>query len=381
MDETELKGVSVDKNRKKTIVRTSVTGILANLFLASFKAVFGIMSNSIAIVLDAVNNTSDMASSVITIIGTKLAGKAPDRKHPFGHGRVEYLTAIIISVIVLYAGVTSLVESVKKIIHPSAPEYTWITLVVVGVAVFVKIILGGYVKKVGKKVNSASLINSGEDARLDSIISATTFIAAVVYMKTGISVEAYLGAVISAIIIKSGVDMLRAGISSLLGERADSSLAAGIKETVREFENVTGVYDLVLNDYGPDTFLGSLHIEIPDTYSVNELDELLREITDRVYEKHNVILTAIGVYSVNMHDGKIVSAREEIKKIVLANDYALQIHGFYINEEKKKMRFDVVVGFDAPSRGEVYKSIMASVREKYPDYDIQIVLDVDFSDT
>ncbi len=381
MDETELKGVAVDKNRKRTIVRTSITGILANLFLASFKAVVGIMSNSIAIVLDAVNNTSDMASSVITIIGTKLAGKAPDRKHPFGHGRVEYLTAIIISVIVLYAGVTSLVESVKKIIHPSAPEYTWITLVVVGVAVFVKIILGGYVKKVGKKVNSASLINSGEDARLDSIISATTFIAAVVYMKTGISVEAYLGAVISAIIIKSGVDMLRAGISSLLGERADSSLATGIKETVREFENVMGVYDLVLNDYGPDTFLGSLHIEIPDTYSANELDELLREITDKVYEKHNVILTAIGVYSVNNTDERVVQSRREVEEIVLANEYALQLHGFYINEEKKKIRFDVVVSFDAPDRGEVYAWIMSALEEKYPGFDIQIVLDVDFSES
>lgn len=381
MDETELRGVAVDNSRNKIIVRTSIIGILANLFLAAFKAVVGIMSNSIAIVLDAVNNTSDMASSVITIIGTKLAGKAPDRKHPFGHGRVEYLTAIIISVIVLYAGITSLVESIKKIITPQAPEYSWIALVVVGVAVFVKVFLGIYVKKVGKKVNSGSLINSGEDARLDAIISASTLIAAVVYIQTGVSLEAWLGVVISLIIIKSGIDMLRTGISSLLGERADSSLALGIKKTVNSFENVLGVYDLVLNDYGPDTFLGSLHIEIPDTFSANELDELLREITDTVYEKHNVILTAIGVYSINNSDEKVVRARDEVEKTVLSNEYALQLHGFYINEKKKQMRFDVVVSFDAPSRGEVYKKIISSVKNKYPDYDVRVVLDTDFSES
>ena len=381
MDEIELKGVAVDKSRDKTIVRTSIIGILANVFLALFKAAIGLLSNSIAIVLDAVNNTSDAASSVITIIGTKLAGKAPDRKHPFGHGRVEYLTAIIISVIVLYAGITSFVESIKKIINPMPPEYTWKTLVVVGVAVFVKIILGGYVKRVGEKVNSGSLINSGEDARLDSIISASTFIAAVVYMKTGISLEAWLGVIISAVIIKSGVDMLREGISSILGERADASLAQGIKDTVCSFENVMGAYDLVLNDYGPDTFLGSVHIEVPDTYSANELDELLREITEKVYAEHNVILTAIGVYSVNTTDESIVKARKEVEEIVLSNEYVLQLHGFYINNESKKMRFDVVVSFDAPDRNALYTEICNAVAEKYPGYELGIVLDTDFSES
>lgn len=381
MDETELKGVSIDKSRNRTIIRTSIIGIVANIFLAAFKATVGLLSNSIAIVLDAVNNTSDAASSVITIIGTRLAGKAPDRKHPFGHGRAEYMTAIVISVIILYAGITSLVESIKKIINPQTPDYTWVTLLIVGVAVVVKIFLGLYVKKVGKKVNSGSLVNSGEDAKLDAIISASTLIAAIVYLKTGVSLEAWLGIAISLVIIKAGVDMLRTGISSLLGERADVSLVNSIKQTVKSFDNVFGAYDLVLNDYGPDTFLGSIHIEIPDSLSANEIDELMREITDKVYAKHSVILTAIGIYSVNSTDEKTVKAREEIEKIVLANEYALQMHGFYINEEKKKIRFDTVVSFEAPDRGEVYKKICESVGEKYPGYDIQIVLDTDFSDS
>lgn len=381
MDETQLKGVAVDNSRNKTIVRTSIIGIAANLFLAAFKAVIGILSNSIAIVLDAVNNTSDAASSVITIIGTKLAGKAPDRKHPFGHGRAEYMTAIVISVIVLYAGITSFVESVKKIIHPEAPDYKWISLLIVGVAVAVKIILGIYVKRVGEKVNSGSLVNSGEDAKLDAVISASTLIAAVVYIKFGISLEAWLGVIISAVIIKAGIDMLREGISSLLGERADISLVNGIKDTVKSFDNVLGAYDLILNDYGPDTFLGSIHIEIPDKLSANEIDVLMRSITDKVYMTHNVILTAIGVYSINTTDENTVRAREEIEKIVLENEYVLQFHGFYINDETKQIRFDAVVSFDVPDRGELYKQIVSSVARKYPDYDIQIVLDTDFSES
>ncbi len=163
-----------EASREKTIIRTSVIGIIANVFLSAFKAVIGVLTNSIAIVLDAVNNISDAGSSLITIVGTKLAGKAPDKKHPFGHGRVEYLSAMIISVIVLYAGLTSLTESVKQIIHPETPDYSTVSLIIVGVAVIVKIVLGRYVKSVGVKVKSDSLINSGEDARLDAVICASS---------------------------------------------------------------------------------------------------------------------------------------------------------------------------------------------------------------
>jgi len=366
-------------NRDKKIIRTSIIGIIANVFLAAFKAAVGLFSNSIAIVLDAVNNISDAASSIITIIGTFLAGKAPDKKHPFGHGRAEYLTATVISMLVTYAGITSMIESVKKIITPQKPDYSAVSLVIIAVAVIVKIVLGTYVKGVGKKVNSASLVNSGSDAMLDSVISASTLIAAVVFIETGISLEAWLGAVISAVIIKSGIDMLRGAISSLLGERADASLAKKIKATVCSFEDVFGAYDLVLNDYGPDTFLGSVHIEIPDTYSANELDDLTREITEKVLKEHNVILTAIGIYSINTSDNDVVRAREQIEKALLENEYVLQIHGFYFSEERKKIRFDAVVSFKA-DREEIYSYIVSRVGKIYPDYDVQVVLDLDFSD-
>ncbi len=368
-------------SRDKIIVRTSITGIAANVLLAAFKAVVGAISGSIAIVLDAVNNISDAASSLITIIGTKLASREPDKKHPFGYGRVEYLSAMIISVIVLYAGITSLVESVKKIIEPETPNYSAVTLIIVAAAVLVKIFLGRYVKKTGERVNSDSLINSGKDAVLDSVISASTLVAAVIFLLTGLSLEAWLGAVISVIIIKSGIEMLRETLSEILGERADISLAKEIKKTVLSFPEVSGAYDLVLHNYGPDNYNGSIHIEVPDTLSAAELDELIRAVTTKGYTEQNVILTAIGVYSLNTKDEKAVGMRNEISSLVLSKEHVLQMHGFYVNEEKKTIRFDVIVSFDAKDRRAVYDEICSEVAALYPDYSLEIVLDTDFSES
>jgi len=367
--------------REKQIVRTSVVGIAANLALASFKAAVGLLSNSIAVVMDAVNNLSDAASSVITIIGTKLAAKEPDRKHPFGHGRVEYLSAMIIAVIVLYAGITSLVESVKKIITPETPDYAPVALIVIGAAVIVKIVLGRYAKGKGKQLNSDALVNSGEDATLDAVISAATLAAAAAFLIWGVSLEAYLAAVISLLIIKSGIEMLRETLSKLLGERADVELARAIKETVLSFPQVQGVYDLVLNDYGPDRINGSLHIEVPDTLSADELDELLREIAVKVYGEQKVILTAVGVYAVNTQDPQVVAMREKIHELVFAHENILQMHGFHVNNEKKTIRFDLIISFDAQDRHAVYDHVVRDVQEMYPDYQVQVAMDTDFSET
>ena len=377
-----MKNVNGDSvaSREKIIVLTSVIGIIANVFLAAFKAVIGLMSSSIAIIMDAVNNISDAGSSLITIIGTKLSGREPDKKHPFGYGRVEYLSAMVISVIVLYAGVTSLVESVKKIINPDVPDYSTVSLIIVGAAVVVKIVLGRYVKSVGKKVNSASLVNSGEDATLDSVISASTLVAAAIFLVFDISLEAWLGAIISLVIIKSGFEMIKETVSQILGERNDADLAKSIKETVTGFPDVQGAYDLVLNNYGPDTWNGSIHIEVPDTYSADRLDQLIRSIQVKVYEEHHVILTAIGVYSVNTKDAEIIEAYKKVKDLVLSHEYVRQIHGFYMDKEKNTLRFDIVVSFDAEDRRAVYGKVIEAVGKEYPGYELQVAMDTDFSE-
>ena len=381
MSDTERTEVTVTDgiSREKTIIRTSVTGILANIFLAAFKAFVGFTSNSIAIVLDAVNNLSDAASSVITIVGTKLAGKEADKKHPFGYGRIEYISAMAISFMVLYAGITAFIESVKKIINPETPDYSTASLVIVAVAVLVKIFLGRYVKSVGEKVNSDSLINSGEDATLDSVISASTLVAALIYLYFGVSLEAWLGAVIAAVIIKSGFEMLSDTLSKILGERADAALAVAIKKTIAEYPNVRGAYDLVLHNYGPDSYNGSVHIEVPDTLTANELDKMLRKITVDVLHKHDVLLTAIGVYS-NNRDPEIVELREKVREIAKENPYVIQMHAFYIDRVEKTLRFDIVISFDAPDRSLVYQDVLSRTQEAFPGYDIQIATDIDFTE-
>ena len=369
-----------EMSREKTIVRTSVIGIIANVFLAGFKAVIGLMTHSIAIVLDAVNNISDAGSSLITIVGTKLAGREPDKKHPFGYGRIEYLSAMIISVIVLYAGITSFVESVKQIIHPETPDYSTVSLIIVAVAVVVKIVLGRYVKSVGVRVNSDSLINSGEDATLDSVISASTLVAAGIFLIFGVSLEAWLGAVISLVIIKSGIEMLKDTISQILGEKNDAELAADIKRTVTGFSDVQGAYDLVLNNYGPDTWNGSIHIEVPDTYSADQLDRLIREIQGAVHQKHQVILTAIGVYSVNTRDEEVIETQKKVREIVFAHPHVRQMHGFYLTKEEKTIRFDIVVSFDAKDRRAVYREVVADVQKAFPEHTLQVTMDTDFAE-
>lgn len=379
-DNTLTDIAQIANSRNKKIIQTSIIGIVTNVILASFKAIIGLLTHSIAITMDAVNNISDSASSIITIVGTKLASKDPDREHPFGHGRIEYLSAMIISIIVLYAGLTSFTESVKKIVNPVKPDYTVYSLIIVCVGVFVKIILGKYVKSVGDKVNSDSLVNSGEDALLDSIISSATLAAALIYIFGNISLESWLAAIISLVIIKSGLDMLKDTISKILGERADRDLSISIKETVKSFPDVTGAYDLVLNNYGPNSYNGSIHIEIPDTYTAFQIDELVREITLLVYKKHNVLLTAIGIYSVNTKDEYIIKAREHIYSLAMSIPYVLQAHGFYLSTEKKTIRFDVVVSFDSPDRRDTYNKVYNSIKKEYPDYLLEIALDIDFSD-
>ena len=367
-------------SRDSIIIRTSVIGILANIALAAFKAVVGLSSNSIAIVMDAVNNLSDAASSVITIVGTKLAGKEPDKKHPFGYGRIEYLSATIISLLVLYAGITAFTESVKKIIHPDTPDYGAAALIIVAAAVVVKLLLGRYVKGIGEKVNSDSLKGSGEDATLDSVISASTLVAAAIYLFFHVSLEAWLGAVIAVVIIKSGVEMLRDTLSKILGERVDAQLAADMKATIRNNPEVRGAYDLILHDYGPDLYNGSVHIEVPDTMTADELDRLNRKITREVYDKHGVALTAISVYSYNTKDPEAAEVRNRVSKIVTADPYVREMHGFYMDKIEKRMRFDVVVSFDAEDRNKVYREVCEKVQREFPDYKLLIAMDADFSE-
>ena len=364
------------RKREKAIVKTSVVGVITNVLLAAFKAVIGVVSNSIAVTLDAVNNLSDALSSVITIIGAKLGAKQPDKKHPLGYGRIEYLSSMIVAAIVLYAGVTSLVESVKKIIKPEAADYGTVSLIIIAVAIAVKIILGQYVKKQGKKHNSGALVASGSDALFDAILSASVLASAIIYMVWNISLEAYVGVVIAIIIIKAGLEMMNETLNDILGKRGDKEEVAEIKRLICEEPEVRGAFDLIMYNYGPNKNYASVHIELPDTMTVDEADILTRKIQSNVFRKSGVILTGIGVYSYNTSDDEAAKIRNAVREKVMAYDWALQMHGFYADTDNKNIRFDVVVSFDI-DRNEALNILTKDITAMYPDYTLQIIPDID----
>ena len=366
-----------ENEREKIIVKTSIVGILANILLVIFKLGIGIFSNSIAIILDGINNLTDALSSLVTIVATKIANLAPDKKHPLGHGRIEYLSTMIVAGIIFYAGITSLIESIKKIFNPTDVEYSKITLGILIFSILLKFLLGRYVKNVGEKFNSSSLIASGADASFDAILSFSVLLSALIYIFTKINLEAYVGILISIFIIKSGIEIFMDAVNEILGKRMDKKLINEIKNTINAIENVHGVYDLLLHNYGPDKYVGSVHIEIPDFLTAEVIDPLERHINSIVLEKHNVYLSGITIYSMNTKNNELIKIRSRVKEIVLSHKEILEFHGFYIEEKTMSMRFDIIIDYSFENREKIFNIILKEIKNEYSEYNINIKVDID----
>ena len=365
-------------DRNKQIIKTSILGIIVNIILVIFKGVIGLLVNSIAIILDAVNNLSDAMSSIITIIGTKLSNKRPNKKHRYGYGRIEYFSSVIIAIIVLFAGLTSFKESFDKILNPEAADYSVISLIIIIVAVFVKFFFGRYVKKQGEKLNSGSLIASGTDAISDSVLSFSTFVAAIISMFFHISLEGYLGVIISLIILKSALEILKDTINDMIGIRADSELTKKIKKTIRSYKEVIGAYDLTIHNYGPTKIIASVHIQIDDDLTARDIHRLTRQIEVEIYQKYGIILT-IGIYASN-EIGEYKEIKSSIVKLIHQYKNIHEMHGFYVDEELKLISFDLIFTFDELEPNNKSEEITNKLKEKYPDYNFNIIIDTDISD-
>ena len=367
-------------DRSSQIIRASVVGIVANLMLAAFKALVGFLSSSVAIILDAVNNLTDVLSSVITIVGTKLSLKPADRDHPYGHGRIEYFSAIIIAVIVFSAGATSLYESIGKIIHPSEPTYGLTSLIVIGVAIVVKLVLGRYVKKKGEKLSSDALVASGSDALFDAVITAATLLSAGIMLIWHVSLDGILGALISVIILKAGVEMISKPVSELLGARVSPELTRTIRQEVMEFPQVHGVFDLILHNYGPSVMIGSLHVNVDDTMRADEIHALSRQIQELMYSRHGIVMT-VGVYAVATGNSPRATLQREVTKLVLAHPEVVQTHGFFYSEKDHVLSVDVVPKFGIKDFTPISKSISDELRLLVPpDFQVSVVVDYNYSE-
>ena len=363
--------------RRKRIVAVSIIGIVTNLLLGGLKAVLGILSGSIALVSDALNNITDSSSSLITIIGTKLAGKAPDKQHPFGHGRTEYLTSLLIGGIVFITGFQSLISSAKAIFNKEEMSTSIVTAIIIIATIVAKIILGTFTENSGKKYNSGALIASGADAKNDAIISVVTLISALIYMFVKISIDGIAGVIISIFILKTAYEVLSDTIKKILGERVDGEIVRGIKEIARNTEGVINCFDLILNDYGPDFYTGSINVEIEDDRSIGEMYPILHEAQTKIYNKYNVFLV-FGFYSVDVDDDRYVKIKSLLKNYKERERHIINYHGIVIDDKDKTIYCDITRDFDIKSET-VMENVNRILKEEFPQYNIHVNIDTEFS--
>lgn len=364
--------------RGRGVTSASLKGIGGNIILVIFKVIVGLSSNSIAVILDAVNNLTDVLSSVLTIAGTKLAGKKADKEHPFGHGRVEYITTMAIAFIILSAGLLSLKESISRILHPVTSVFAATDLAIICIAIVIKIVMGMYFRKEGKRWKSDALSASGVDALYDAFLTTATLVSSILVFFFRFDVQGYVGAVIGVMIIKAATDIVRDMYNHLLGVRADDTLVRRLKEKIASYPNVGGVYDLVLNSYGPGEALGSVHISLPDTMTVGEVHPACKRIAVDIYEEFGITLT-IGVYATNQNDLNALEIKKELDDVLSLYPHVLQVHAFYVQEREKIIYFDLIFDFDEPNPGDALRSIKADLKKRVPGYEQFAILDTDFS--
>lgn len=266
---------------------------MTNVMLVLIKTGVGLSANSIAVVIDAVNNLSDVLASVITLLGAKIAAKAADKKHPWGHGRIEYLSQLLVAVLIVYAGTDSAFRSAEKLYFPESTSYSAIGLSLIALSVIIKIALGRYYKITGRRVDSPALQCSGTDALMDALVSASVFVCAVFFSSGPVNPEPCVGLVISAFMLRTGIFMTIKAVDEILGTGAGEKLTSEIRKLVTEEDEVISVTRVVFHNYGPGKYIGSLRVEVRPDITASEISLLTERIRKRVFENCGVILNAV----------------------------------------------------------------------------------------
>lgn len=363
-------------DREGQIIRASIFNIIGNVLLAVVKGVAGHITGSIAITLDAVNSLADALSSIIAIIGTKLASKPANHEHPFGFGRMEYLTSIGIAALILSAGFSSFTEAIRSIIRPTTPTYTVGTLVVVGAAALVKYGLGWFLRHEGKRLNSGSLTGSGTDSLMDGCVSVATCVAGILYLEMGLQIESLLAAAIALLIIKSGIQLLMQTASKLLGERADPEIAARVERETRSVEEVRLASGLVLHDFGPDLLAGTIHVTVDGDMTVAEFDSVVRDVQEHVYRTCGVALLGVTPYPDVPEDDELSDevrkVRAAVARIVWRHDHVVELRGLYIDPQTHTVRFDAIVEFGSRKIADQRAEIAEACAKACPGWTFEI---------
>ena len=364
-------------NREKIIARTSILGIVANLLIASVKVVVGAMASSIAIISEGVNNATDALTSVLTLVGTKLAGKHPDAKHPFGYGRLEYLTSLVIATLILVSGVEMLISSVKLVFKPEALSISYVSLAVVAVSAVAKLVLGLYTIAMGKKAESTALEAVGIDCRNDSVVSVVTIASAVVFLVWHRSIDAYAGIFTSLLIVKSGVGVLMATVSELLGRAGDKELANRLYHRIRGTNGIVGAVDMMLHNYGPNAWSGSVNVEIDHDMPVGDAYAVLHALQMQIKREERVTMV-FGIYAVGDDHDDVKRARRVIGEFARAREHIRSFHAVYLEPGTDRLYCDFIVDYDLRDWDALRGEFLDYMAVHYPGKEIVLTIETEF---
>ncbi|PRR84408.1 cation diffusion facilitator family transporter [Clostridium vincentii] len=375
--------VQNEKVRGSYGVLGGVVGIIVNFTLFAVKLTVGILVSSIAVMADAFNNLSDTASSIITIVGFKMAEKPADAEHPFGHGRIEYLSALIVAFMVMLVGIQFVKASIEKILNPTQVSFQTIPFILLVISITLKIWLSTFNKFVGNKINSSALKAASVDALGDVFTSSCVAISFLASKFTSFPVDGYFGAAIALFIIYSGFNLVKDTVNPLLGEAPDKDLVANIKRLVLDYEHITGVHDLIVHNYGPGKCMSSIHAEIPSDIDVMDIHEIIDNAEREISDKLGIYLV-IHMDPICITNVEINKTHEEVSKIISYNPLILSMHDFRIvgKGEKKNLIFDIVVDPQTLRKIMTHEALKQdienSVKEIHPDYNCIITIDNNF---
>lgn len=335
----------LDENTRNAYVYMgSIVGIICNLVLSAVKITVGLLSGSVSIMADGFNNLSDMASSVITMIGMKMANRPADKEHPFGHGRMEYLSALVVAFMVMLVGVQFIKSSFNRIMNPVLIKFELIPFILLFLSLIMKFWLSRFNKYVGERINSSALKAASVDALGDVFTSSCVIISFVAAKFTTLPIDGYVGLVVSIAILYAGYSLVKDTISPLLGEAPDEELVNLIKEGVLSYDNIIGVHDLIIHNYGVGKCMASIHAEIPSNIDLITIHEIIDSAEREISDKLNIYLV-IHMDPMCIHDEKINEVKGNIENILLNFECIKSMHDFRITEGENKINiiFDIEV--------------------------------------
>ncbi len=364
-------------SREGVITTTSALGLLINVVVSVIKIMIGIAVSSIAIVSEGTHSAADAATSILSIVGVRLANKRPTKKHPFGYGRIEYLTGLAIALLILVTGFEMLTASIDLIFRPAELQISSLTLVIIAASAVVKYALGVYTIKKGESIDSQSLIGLGVEGRNDSYASVITILSAIVFLVSGYSIDAYAGVLTSVLILKTGSEILLSTASDLLGRSGNQELAETLYREIRSTEGILNAADMMLHNYGPDAYSASVNIEIDHAKTIGEIYEHIHELQLRIMHDYHVTMV-FGIYAVDNQTESSRRMRTEIADFVRSHEHVISYHALYHDQKQNRIYCDFVVDYEDFDWDALKAEFSEYMRDRYPECTIHLVVETEF---